>query len=62
MVGNVIEKFELFLTSIFVLLCPQKKLVHGGHLELIKTPKSHAHLHILENVIVKLANFLTLSF
>ena len=34
-VGNVIVKFELFLTSIFEFLRPQKiiKLIHGDHIE-----------------------------
>ena len=35
MVGNVIVKFDLFLTTIFAFLCPQKiiKFIHGGHFE-----------------------------
>ena len=35
MVGNVIVKFELFLTLILEFLRPQKiiKLIHGGHFE-----------------------------
>ena len=45
----------LFLTSIFKFLRPQKigKFMHGGHFR--KTlKKSHAYLHIVGNVIVKL--------
>ena len=72
----MIVKLELLLTSIFQFLRPQKimKFIHGGHFELKlicggyfeflnKTlKKSQAHLHIVENVIVKFEKILTLSF
>ena len=57
MVGNVIVKCELFMTSIFEFLRPQ--INYEGHclaaiLNFIKTlKKSPAHLHIVGNVIVK---------
>ena len=56
MVGNVIVKWELLLTSILQFLCPHKymKFIHGGHFQFSKTlKKARAHLHIVGNVIKK---------
>ena len=57
MVGNVIVKFKLFLTSIFEFLRSEKnmKFIHGGHFEfpLNLEKNSSAHLHIVGYVIVK---------
>ena len=49
MVGNVIVKCELLLTSIFHFLRPQKyiRFIHGDHFEFrLNLKKSLAHLHI----------------
>ena len=61
MVGNVIIKFQLFLTLIFEFLRPQKIVSSSiaAILNFSKTLKSH--LHSVGNVIVNLNNFL-LSF
>ena len=47
MVGNVMVKYDLFLTSMFELLRPQKimKFIHGGHFDFQWNLKKN-HLHI----------------
>ena len=56
MVGNLIVKCELFLTSIFKFLRPPKNmnLIRGGHFEFqLNLEKLPAYLHIVGSVIVK---------
>ena len=55
MVGNVIVKSELFMTTTSVFAPTKKlKLICGGYFEFQKTlKKSPAHLHIVGSVTVK---------